>query len=237
MKPAQITILSDDNVHNIQTISKVLKKRKRDTSNQEDFLANSSKPPDKQRRRPLLRTAKEQSWKRVSLRPHQEDIGEAKEQYEHTVDYIHYNVDEELSSLLPQKGLTEDLFPTCVPKLQSEEMGRGLMTLESIPKGSEIGEYVGEFRTTVPEDRQYLMDCGVEDTLFIDARCFGNYMRFCNHSCDPNASVVGVCRDGFERLMIVAERDIQENEFITIEYKEPPRDCKCGAAKCAVQHW
>jgi hypothetical protein len=170
------------------------------------------------------------------------DIRAAKKGYNHEDNYTcgdGLKMSSLFASELPTNGLEPILFPTCIPKQQSEEIGFGLFSLEKIPEGEEIGEYIGEFVNKIPSDRSYLMDyrsmghSKKKERLFIDSRVDGNYMRFVNHSCDPNAEVhVMVYDDGFERLIFVAKRDIAQHEFITIQYKKQPKDCKCGAHNC-----
>ncbi|KAJ3812108.1 hypothetical protein F5876DRAFT_25320, partial [Lentinula aff. lateritia] len=90
----------------------------------------------------------------------------------------------------------------------------------------------------------------------IDAYHAGNFTRFLNHSCDPNAALtpVYIDVDEIERplLTIFSKRDIPPHEEITFSYSGDPDvdddhpepahpkkgdarvhvDCQCGAAKC-----
>lgn len=213
---------------------------KREVNNDAPFPINWSpappQPKSTKRKRKKTNTSQSQ-WKRMSTRLFDGDIRAAKKGYNHEDNYT--CGDSSLLALeLPTNGLDPSLFPTCIPKQQSEEIGFGLFSLHKISEGNEIGEYIGEFVNKIPRDRSYLMDYLSMDhgkkreSLFIDARVNGNYMRFVNHSCDPNAEVHAAAYNGFERIIFVAKRDIAQHEFITIQYKEQPKDCKCGAKNC-----
>ena len=91
--------------------------------------------------------------------------------------------------------------------------GWGVRSLEWIPKGTYIAEYVGEileesivnngrrecnehYKNTYISDLDAFVDPNIDDengdnNLFvIDARFRGNISRFFNHSCDPNLIVM-----------------------------------------------
>merc|ERR1712226_1711134 len=91
-------------------------------------------------------------------------------------------------------------FPT-------DEKGFGLKTLDFIPKGSFVIEYVGEIilSTEALERSSKLMHMDscymlsvkehfgtVTYTHHIDASKIGNLARFINHSCEPNLCVIPV---------------------------------------------
>jgi SET domain-containing protein len=68
--------------------------------------------------------------------------------------------------------------------------------------------------------------------------------RFINHSCEPNAYaqvITSTSSDGEElkeekHIIIMAARDILEEEEITYDYKFPIEEkklkCYCGASRC-----
>ncbi|XP_027182061.1 histone-lysine N-methyltransferase SUVR4-like [Coffea eugenioides] len=92
-----------------------------------------------------------------------------------------------------------------------EGKGWGLRTLEDLPKGAFVCEYVGEILTHMELSERnslntgkkntysVLVDAGWstkrvlkdEETLCLDATFYGNVARFINHSCD-NANLVGI---------------------------------------------
>ena len=71
----------------------------------------------------------------------------------------------------------------------------------------------------------------------------GNFMRYANHSCAPNAACI-VVRDCFgrNRLMYYTKRAVTKAEEITFDYlkdvdgntlEDGPRlECLCGARNC-----
>jgi len=131
------------------------------------------------------------------------------------------------------------------PTFQDEQLAGnhrslGLKADADIYQGADIGEYVGDLVVEARDgNKEYMMLYRDDLTppLFIDARLRGNLMRFVNHSCDPNAEVIGGSeRNGeansVERLYIRAKKDIKRGEFITIKYNEVNFVCKCGAENC-----
>lgn len=70
---------------------------------------------------------------------------------------------------------------------------------------------------------------------YIDAGKRGNYVRFCNHSCENNAEISEV-RVGKERVLaLTATRRIAAGQEIVIDYgSDYFRDgqCLCGSVKC-----
>lgn len=144
--------------------------------------------------------------------------------------------------------------------------GRGVFTDGYIRRGSFVGEYVGEI-VTVEEAKKRLGCLGNGDPCYlvtfrehspsgavlttnVDATHCGNAMRFVNHSCAPNASMVAVRSDSIvPRLCLFAARDIDAGEEIGFSYfgqtVAGPQDdralsehtfgrkqCMCGAKEC-----
>lgn len=189
---------------------------------------------------------KSKRWKRVSTRPYDAEIREAKGTYRnHTDTYSHTKIGKHSPLLdeLPIKGLESSNFPTCMPKkLPTKELRYGLVAMEPIGKSYGVGEYIGEFCTSEPSDTTYLMK--YREGVWIDARVSGNFMRFINHSCNPNAKAEIIFDEGHERVIIVATEDIEKGDFITIKYSggeaplgyekdgTTPRPCLCGSADC-----
>ena len=121
-----------------------------------------------------------------------------------------------------------DLFHTC-------SKGMGVRTLNFIPNGSYLGEYVGELLSTSqamkrlgqlqPADSCYIVQYKEHlsngNTLVtnIDATQKGNLLRFINHSCSPNLMMVAVRSNSIlPRLCLFACRDILSQEEICFSY-------------------
>lgn len=110
--------------------------------------------------------------------------------------------------------------------------GLGLFTLQAIPAGKKIIEYVGPVITTEEADRRggkYLFE--LDDDHAIDGSARSNTARYINHSCRPNAKGYTAGR----RIWIWSLRTIKPGEEITINYGKDYLDehieqCKC--AKC-----
>ncbi|CAH1714232.1 unnamed protein product [Aphis gossypii] len=104
-----------------------------------------------------------------------------------------------------------------------KDMGWGVRTLQSIPKGTFVCEYVGEIITDqkandLKED-SYLFNLenpGATELYCIDAYNYSNVSRFINHSCDPNLmsvrSFINHHDKRFPRIAFFAVQDIKENE-------------------------
>lgn len=72
----------------------------------------------------------------------------------------------------------------------------------------------------------------IDEDLVIDLPVNSEYEAFINHSCNPNVYIDG-------QVVFRALRDIEEDEFITVDYgtfmltKKPYiTDCKCGSQNC-----
>lgn len=147
----------------------------------------------------------------------------------------------------------------CLVITQTELKGYGLRTSKPIKKGQFICEYAGEV-VGIEEAKRRIESNKIENSMnyvlivsehlndqriiktCIDPKHFGNVGRYCNHSCEPNASLVPVRIEGMvPRLCLFASRDIKEGEEITFNYageeansvqnlSETP--CLCGSSKC-----
>ncbi|KAF2803273.1 SET domain-containing protein, partial [Mytilinidion resinicola] len=72
--------------------------------------------------------------------------------------------------------------------------------------------------------------------VFVDSEMRGNWSRFLNHSCKPNASIY-VARVGHTRFVAIrAARAIMKGEQITIDYQgdyfTTDFPCQCGEEGC-----
>ncbi|KAK6733356.1 hypothetical protein RB195_017228 [Necator americanus] len=144
-----------------------------------------------------------------------------------------------------QKGATypTEVFRTC------DGRGWAVRALRNIRKGAFIGEYTGELlsdaETARPERTDtYFFETRVGERLFtVDARLYGNFTRFINHSCRPNATVGMVVWEAqleqLNHICIFATENIPKGKEITISYgqswwdaKLPQFSCRCGHANC-----
>ncbi|HVF56789.1 MAG TPA: SET domain-containing protein [Pyrinomonadaceae bacterium] len=128
--------------------------------------------------------------------------------------------------------LTRDKFV-----LKRTVTGLGLFTLQSIPSGKRIMEYVGPIVTTEEVNRRngrYFFE--IDENFAIDGSPRTNIARYINHSCRPNAEAFVAGR----RVWIWSKKNIEAGEQITINYGKAyfddyikPVGCKCE--KCARQ--
>ncbi|CAN7994082.1 unnamed protein product [Ixodes hexagonus] len=127
--------------------------------------------------------------------------------------------------------------------------GWGVRTLQDIPRGTFVCEYIGEILSDSEadkrEDDSYLFDLENRDgeTYCLDARYYGNISRFVNHLCEPNLVPVRVFVDhqdlSFPRMAFFSSRDIKANEELGFDYGEKfwiikykMFTCECGSEKC-----
>ncbi|KAJ7308066.1 hypothetical protein JRQ81_008571 [Phrynocephalus forsythii] len=132
---------------------------------------------------------------------------------------------------------------------RTQRMGWGVRTMQDIPLGTFVCEYVGELisdaEANVREEDCYLFDLGNKDRdiYCIDARFYGNISRFINHFCEPNLIAVRVFMSHqdlrFPRIAFFSSRNIQAGEEIGFDYGErfwnikgKYFSCLCGSLKC-----
>ncbi|XP_075415837.1 histone-lysine N-methyltransferase EHMT1 isoform X3 [Tenrec ecaudatus] len=132
---------------------------------------------------------------------------------------------------------------------RTENMGWGVRTLQDIPLGTFVCEYVGELisdsEADVREEDSYLFDLDNKDgdVYCIDARFYGNVSRFINHHCEPNLVPVRVFMSHqdlrFPRVAFFSTRPIAAGEQLGFDYGDRFWDikgklfgCQCGSPKC-----
>lgn len=125
----------------------------------------------------------------------------------------------------------------------------GLFTLDSIPSGDFVIEYVGEvigLRVSEKREKQYETLYGqdgccylfrIDGEYFVDATRKGNAARYINHSCDPNCiAKIIIDENDQKRIVFYTKKRISEGEEITYDYKFPKEDkkipCHCGSKNC-----
>ncbi|XP_009992615.1 PREDICTED: histone-lysine N-methyltransferase EHMT1 [Chaetura pelagica] len=132
---------------------------------------------------------------------------------------------------------------------RTQKMGWGVRTMQDIPLGTFVCEYVGELisdsEADVREDDSYLFDLDNKEgeAYCIDARFYGNISRFINHLCEPNLIPVRVFMSHqdlrFPRIAFFSTRQIEAGEEIGFDYGDRFWDikgkffsCQCGSPKC-----
>lgn len=111
--------------------------------------------------------------------------------------------------------------------------GKGLFAGEPIAKGSVIQRINGEVRRKKPRSEREAMRImnwiGIGKETWI--RTAGTPFRFINHSCQPNAAIIGT-------KTVIAIRPIKKDEELTIDYSMTDADefwtmtCSCGSSRC-----
>ncbi|GLJ21419.1 hypothetical protein SUGI_0394410 [Cryptomeria japonica] len=154
-----------------------------------------------------------------------------------------------------QKGLQ-----LALEVFKTKDRGWGVRTLEQIPRGKFVMEYVGEVLTQVEASKRgqlyaeynssYLCNLdhptvAQEDNLVIDGFKMSNVARFINHSCEGNLRLYRVYTETLDprifRIGLYACRDVEIGEELTYDYKyvqeEPSVDSadKPSAVKCFCQ--
>ncbi|XP_057580241.1 histone-lysine N-methyltransferase EHMT1 isoform X3 [Hippopotamus amphibius kiboko] len=132
---------------------------------------------------------------------------------------------------------------------RTQNMGWGVRSLQDIPLGTFVCEYVGELisdsEADVREEDSYLFDLDNKDgeLYCIDARFYGNVSRFINHHCEPNLVPVRVFMSHqdlrFPRIAFFSTRLIEAGEQLGFDYgarfwdiKGKLFGCRCGSPKC-----
>jgi uncharacterized protein len=110
--------------------------------------------------------------------------------------------------------------------------GKGIFASKVIKRGEIISYFKGEkYKITNQSKQDALANpnwIAVGKNTWMDTN---PPLRFTNHSCNPNASIKG-------KVTLVALRNIQKNEEVTIDYSITEGDprwfmkCLCGEKKC-----
>lgn len=116
---------------------------------------------------------------------------------------------------------------------QTRYIGKGLFSGETVQKGEKILNFEGKkirLQYTRRNALRFLNSLGVGYQLWLNPRR-GHYGRYINHSCKPNAGILG-------SVTFVALRRIKKGEEITFDYsisEEGPfwkMVCRCGEPDC-----
>ncbi|XP_052443766.1 histone-lysine N-methyltransferase EHMT1 isoform X9 [Carassius gibelio] len=132
---------------------------------------------------------------------------------------------------------------------RTQMMGWGVKTLQDIPQGTFVCEYVGEIisdaEADVRENDSYLfsLDSKMGDMYCVDARFYGNISRFINHHCEPNLFPCRVFTSHqdlrFPHIAFFACKNISAGDELGFDYGDHFWDvkgklfsCQCGSSKC-----
>lgn len=149
-----------------------------------------------------------------------------------------------------------DTHPTIIRPLveliEYDGKGVGIRALQPIPKYLPLGEYVGEIHhPRSKKDREGTYALGIqgpppsnssskgsyETVGIINARYYGNWTRYINHSCDPNTEFTTMLIGRKQRAIIKTVKDVAMFEELTIHYGDDywvHRNflCRCGSPSC-----
>ncbi|KAL8701181.1 MAG: hypothetical protein Q9224_000618 [Gallowayella concinna] len=130
----------------------------------------------------------------------------------------------------------------------SAEKGIGVRTLQHIKQGVVLDEYVGELKpATSVTDQTYALKLDLPmghrfrsdaNPILIDSQVYGNWTRYINASCNPSLKFVPAIIGGKYRVMVVAIRNINTFEELTIGYGDDywlgsdTKMCGCNEPNC-----
>lgn len=127
--------------------------------------------------------------------------------------------------------------------------GVGIRSLQPIRKGDVLNEYIGELKyANSVQDTSYALELEyppgdedrmeIDNPIIIDAQVYGNWTRYINASCNPSLIFIPAIVGKRHRMMIVATRDIEIFEELTIGYgdrfwiESDTQMCECNDPKC-----
>lgn len=119
-------------------------------------------------------------------------------------------------------ALQKGLFPDLCLRWISPVVKHGLFANEDISQDQLIGEYLGEivfFDSMANSDFAFELPVKIANrVLSIDAKNYGNELRFANHSDHPNVRVSFIVVNGQFRLIFVAKKNIKAGQQLFINY-------------------
>jgi SET domain-containing protein len=119
-------------------------------------------------------------------------------------------------------ALQKVLFPDLCLRWINPVVKHGLFTNEDISQGQLIGEYLGEIvfsDSMTNTDFAFKLPVTIDNrVLSIDAKNYGNELRFANHSDRPNVRANFIVVNGQFRLVFVAKKNIKAGQQLFINY-------------------
>ena len=111
----------------------------------------------------------------------------------------------------------------------------GLFARCAFERGTAVGEFVGPVTKGI-EGLDVMMSGSGDHQYQIYQKRVGNYTRFINHSCAPNAQFTKFIWRGIERIIVVS-KGIESGTEITVDYSPSywnnlDKVCLCGEACC-----
>ena len=151
------------------------------------------------------------------------------------------------------KEAAYDFVKDCRLSVRASEIhGMGLFADQAFKKGDVVTEYVGEYisgevadarEKKYHEERRQDFIYRINDKLAIDATLKGGPARFMNHNCEPNCYTKVITgsqgKEQLQRVILLAQNDIEINEEITFDYHIPLEldlaariPCHCQSDAC-----
>ncbi|KAL6242645.1 hypothetical protein RBB50_010291 [Rhinocladiella similis] len=139
------------------------------------------------------------------------------------------------------------------------KLGTGVRALQALKKDAILGEYIGEIYPLRDPTRyrteMYVFSMEVQQgrrakkggagnkkaedpvDIIVDPAIYGNWTRYINHSCQPNAAYVYATVGRRKVILIQTLRDVNFGEELTSNYGEGyfinmGLECICGAEEC-----
>lgn len=122
-------------------------------------------------------------------------------------------------------------------KVKKSNAGKGLFTLEDIPKGVCVIEYIGK---VVPEKEQYTIKSkylfGIGKNGMINGNIPENTAKYINHSCRPNCEI----DEHKGRIYVFTRKKVLAGEELNYDYgkeyfDEYFKNGRCRCEKCAAK--
>lgn len=126
--------------------------------------------------------------------------------------------------------------PAAVQVFRTQDgRNNGLQALTPVERGAAIGEFVGLITKDIEGLDVMKGSTGVRSYQIWQGR-YGNYTRFINHSCNPNAQFQHFVWLSTQRIILVS-KGIEAGSEITVDYSESywsglNKRCLCGESCC-----
>ena len=123
-----------------------------------------------------------------------------------------------------RKEILSGYYPRIDLKFINNIIGKGVVSLDYIPKGSYVGEYTGIVKKRsrkIMNNNVYCLSYIIHPlkrNYVIDAKEKGNFTRFINHSNHPNLESVSVVLNDILHMVFFSIKDIEPNSQLTFDY-------------------